>query len=55
MIGPICTCLRSDVRHMECPYDEPPIIRRDPECEIHGRDPDREREARIDDQLTGDK
>ena len=43
-----CTCLRRDVRHMDDPYSTPPILRKDPECEVHGRDPDHERDERID-------
>lgn len=48
---PRCTCLRRDQRYMDSPYDTPDIIRRDPSCEVHGRDPDRERDARIDREL----
>lgn len=49
--GPRCTCLRRDIRHMDDPYSEPPILRRDPECEVHGIDPDRARDERIDREL----
>lgn len=45
---PRCTCLRRDPRYMDSPYDTPGILRRDSECEVHGRDPDRERDARRD-------
>lgn len=46
-----CTCLRRDVRHMDDPYSTPPILRRDPSCEVHGIDPDRARDERIDREL----
>lgn len=48
---PRCTCLRRDQRYMDDPYSEPPILRRDPECEVHGIDPDRARDERIDREL----
>jgi hypothetical protein len=47
----ICTCLRRDVWRMDDPYSTPPILRRDPECEEHGIDPDRARDERIDREL----
>lgn len=46
--GPICTCTRRDQSRMDDPYSTPPIIWRDPECEVHGIDPDRARDERID-------
>jgi len=49
---PRCTCLRRDIRYMDDPYSEPPILRRDPDCEVHGIDPDSARDARIDDTIS---
>ena len=52
MSDAICTCLRRDIRYCDDPYSEPPILRRDPSCDVHGIDPDDARQARIDDELT---
>lgn len=46
-----CTCLRQDRRYMDDPYSTPSILRKDPECEVHGKDPDRERDAAVDREL----
>lgn len=50
---PRCTCLRRDLRYCDDPYSEPPILRRDPSCEVHGIDPDVARDRARDDRLTG--
>jgi hypothetical protein len=46
-----CICRARPVRPTDI---DPPEIRRDEWCPVHGRDPDYERDKRIDDMLTGD-